>query len=147
MFFFVDSFVFGDGVADRETLPYKVGLKTGGRFRIVNFGYSGYGAEHMLAIVERGEVALRPPCQPTNIVYVALPDHVYRAAGKNDYSVRGPRYRLSVGVPVHHIDEILPGYSSEPMRYSLHHADAHPNPTAHDLVASYLAKNVVRPPD
>jgi hypothetical protein len=238
VFFFADSFVFGDGVEDRETLPYRVGLKTGGRFRIVNYGYSGYGAEHMLAIVERGELALTAPCRPTNIVYVALPDHLFRTAGKADYSLRGPRYRLnaegiptysgtrpdvdmpawrkhvvaqlmkshvyralvmrqsevsqqdldlyfaivrraftlfaekwpttrldviswdmdfratdrstfhkgleSVGVRVHHIDDILAGYSSDPVRFSLHATDPHPTPATYDVVASFLAESVIQ---
>jgi hypothetical protein len=57
--FFSDPFVFGDGVSDHEACPYQVGLKTHGRFRIVNFAFSGYGAEHMLAIIFSGPW---PPC-------------------------------------------------------------------------------------
>jgi hypothetical protein len=91
--FFVDSFVFGDGVSDHQTIPYQLGLKTDGRFHIVNLATSGYGAEHMLAIIERGELAAGQPCRPTHILYVALPHHVHRAAGK-EWSIRGPRYRL-----------------------------------------------------
>jgi len=93
-FFFADSFVYGEGVGDQETLPYQVGLKARGRFRVVNFAYAGYGAEHMLATIERGELATNAPCDPTHVFYIAQPHHVLRAAGKTDFSVRGPRYRL-----------------------------------------------------
>lgn len=94
VFFFADSFVFGEGVEDQESLPYQFGRLTDGRVRIINFAAPGYGAEHMLAILERGELSGRPPCEPTHVIYVALPHHVLRAAGKTPYSTHGPRYRL-----------------------------------------------------
>src|SRR5206468_1143115 len=94
VFFFADSFIFGEGVSDDQTLPYQVGIITHGRFHIVNFGFSGYGAEHMLAVIERGELTGHAPCEPTHIFYAALPHHVLRAAGKTEFSVRGPRYAL-----------------------------------------------------
>ena len=100
VFFFADSFAFGEGVNDDETLPYQFGLKTNGRFRVLNYGFYGYGAEHMLAMVERGDLAEDAPCTPAHIVYLALPHHVVRAAGKTDFSARGPRYRLGTeGIP------------------------------------------------
>jgi hypothetical protein len=92
--FFADSFTFGEGVNDAETFPYQVGVKTQGRFRVVNMAVGAYGAEHMLASIERGELAGSPPCEPTHIIYAALPHHVLRAAGKTAFSVFGPRYRL-----------------------------------------------------
>lgn len=97
IFFFADSFMFGEGVGDHETLPYQVGEKTRGRFRIINFAAPGYGAEQMLATLERGDLANQPPCAPTHIFYAALPHHVHRAAGKTSFSGLGPRYRLVPG--------------------------------------------------
>lgn len=94
VFFFVDSFAFGEGVNDADTLPYQFGTLTQGRFRVVNYAAPGYGAEHMLANIERGELARSAPCAPTHIVYLALPHHILRAAGKPAYSARGPHYRL-----------------------------------------------------
>jgi hypothetical protein len=240
VWFFADSFVFGEGVSDHETFPYLLGIKTDGRFRIINFAFSGYGAEHMLAILERGELATSVPCEPTNVFYAALPHHVVRAAGKTEFSIRGPRYRVgSTGVPeylgtqpgvrasrplkrlldqlsksrvyravahrpvktttvdidlyfaivkqafrwithrwpraqlelivwdvhsfyahtqssfhgrlkalgarMHFIEHILHGYGREPEKYSLHAFELHPNPLAHQLVASYLAQHLSRP--
>lgn len=94
--FFVDSFAFGEGVADSEAFPYRVGIKTGGRFRIVNYSAPGYGAEHMLAMLEHSQLALRAPCEPTFAFYLALPHHALRSAGRTEYSRRGPRYQLAL---------------------------------------------------
>lgn len=100
MLFLSDSFTFGKGVGDHDAFPYQVGLKTHGRLRIVNLAVPAYGAEQMLASIERGKLATDPPCEPTHIIYAALPHHILRAAGKTDFSRRGPRYRLRAdGVP------------------------------------------------
>ncbi len=98
--FFADSFAFGEGVGDHETFPYQVGLATHGRFRVVNLAAPGYGAEQMLAMIERGGLATELPCEPSHIFYSALPHHVFRAAGKTPYSRLGPRYELGAdGIP------------------------------------------------
>jgi hypothetical protein len=244
LLFFADSFVFGDGVNDDETFPYLVGLKTRGRYRIVNFAANGYGAEHVLAVIERGDLATWQPCEPTHVLYAALPHHVHRAVGK-DWSRRGPRYRVtpsgaleyqgttpdagkatvvsedgsalgrrlmdqvwksriylawstspertteseielyfaivrkayrlfkrrwpdakfhliswdihdfyangrarfhkgikSVEATVHFIDDILPGYTKNPVKYGHHVSDLHPNAMAHEMVAAYLVERL-----
>lgn len=79
---------------DDATLPYRAGVLSGGRFKIANFATSGYGAEHMLALLERGEVRVRTPCRPTHVIYQAIPNHVARAAHLVDFSAFGPRYVL-----------------------------------------------------
>ena len=100
LLFFSDSFTFGQGVSDNQTFPYRVGLQTNGRFRVVNLAVPGYGAEQMLASIERGTLATDPPCAPTHIFYAALPHHIHRAAGKASFSGSGPQYRLSPdGIP------------------------------------------------
>jgi hypothetical protein len=112
--FFADSFVFGFGVQDTQTLPYQVGMKAEGQFRVVNLAVSAYGAEHMLAAIERGSLAAHPPCEPTHVVYVALPPHVQRAAGKSSFSTRGPRYQLGLSGALNYVgtapDSSLPGW-------------------------------------
>jgi len=237
VFFFADSFAFGEGVGDTEPFPYQVGIKSHGQLMVVNFSYKGYGAEHMLAMLERGDLTKHAPCVPTQIVYAALPHHVLRAAGKTTFSAFGPRYRLrSDGVPeylgtrtrpnrdsrnwndrltdqlaksrlygalserasekdlqlyfgvvneayrrfarqwpeaklyvigwdVHdffangrerfhlgleqvpaeklYIDDILPGYAADPVKYGLHRFDVHPNPAAHEQIAAYLVDRML----
>jgi hypothetical protein len=100
LFFFSDSYPFGEGVNDDQTFPYQVGLQTSGRFRVVNLSVPGYGAEHMLAAMAPGTLATDPPCEPTHVFYTAIPHHILRAAAKTPFSGSGPRYRLtSKGIP------------------------------------------------
>ena len=94
VYFFVDSYTFGEGVDDSDSLPYRLGMLTQGRYRIINFAAPAYGAEHMLAILERGELSRSSPCEPTHIIYLALAHHILRAVGKTSFSERGPHYQL-----------------------------------------------------
>ena len=90
--FFGGSFTFGQGVNDSAAYPYQVGLRTAGKFRIMNLGVGGYGPHHMLAMLERGDVAASVSCKPSHVFHLALPHHVMRVAGK---AVRGgPVYAL-----------------------------------------------------
>lgn len=94
LLFFGGSFVFGEGVNDEETLPYQVGVRTRGRFRVHNFGFHGYGPHQMLASLEDELVQGTIDCAPRHAIYLALPDHVIRAAGFRSWDVHGPRYVL-----------------------------------------------------
>ena len=90
--FFGCSFTFGAYINDQAAMPYRVGLKLQGNYRIHNFGVSSYGPHQMLAQVEYGVVGrcVREP--PRHIIYQALPDHAYRASGLRSYSRHSPRY-------------------------------------------------------
>lgn len=92
--FFGDSFTFGEGLQDIETLPYQVGKKSGGKYRIYNFGVGGYGPHQMLSQIESGRVRQVIGCRPDYAIYTAVPDHVARVAGKIPYGNRAPRYEL-----------------------------------------------------
>ena len=48
--------MFGAGLNDTEAMPYQVGLKTNGDYRIYNFGVNAYGPHHMLSALEHGYV-------------------------------------------------------------------------------------------
>jgi hypothetical protein len=92
--FFGCSYTFGEGVDDDETLPYAVAMKTGQRYQVYNFGYSGYGPHHMLAAIEGGLVDSAIDCRPTHAIYQSHPHHVLRAAGKWWWDRFGPRFVL-----------------------------------------------------
>ena len=93
--FFGDSFTFGDGLQDNETLPYQVGLQSGGRYHAFNFGFEGYGPHQMLSAIETGRVRrVVDDCTPEYAFYGAITDHVRRAVGKVPYGKHGPRYVL-----------------------------------------------------
>ena len=250
LLFFGDSFTFGEGVKDDETMPYRVSEKTKRRYQAYNFAFLGYGPHHMLAQLQEGLVDATIECKPAVVVYQALPDHVSRAAGLEAWSQFGPKYvpgkdglvhrsgrfeeetphgvlgqfrafhrylskdakryleksamyrallfmhrpvndddidvflRIvnssrqiiesryagasfhivfwdfsgenpieskvieglrQQGIPVHLISTILPEYRGHEERFKIHHADGHPNPLAHDLVADYVVKRIITP--
>ena len=91
--FFGCSYTFGEGVSDDQTFPYLVQLKTGGRFQSRNFGMSGSAPHYALAQVESGMVERGAHCVPSHAIYLVLPHHLVRVAGK--FLVRfGPKYVL-----------------------------------------------------
>jgi hypothetical protein len=94
-----DSFTFGEGVMDEETYPYKVGLITKGSTRTINLGLTGYGPHHMLALIESSSTVSSFKCTPSHVIYLAIPHHVSRVAGKAGRS--GPRYIMSENGGVH----------------------------------------------
>ena len=100
--FFGDSFTFGDGLEDKETLPYQVALQSGGRYRTLNFAFEGYGPHQMLSAIETGRVRrVVDDCTPEYAFYAAITDHVRRAVGKVPYGKHGPRYVLDPDGTVH----------------------------------------------
>jgi len=94
LLFFGGSFTFGEGVGDSETMPYQVGVQTGGRFRVYNFGFHGYGPHQMLAALQDELVSGTIECEPHHAIYQGLPDHVLRAAGFRSWDSHGPRFVL-----------------------------------------------------
>jgi len=57
--FFGCSYTFGEGLPDDATMPYRVGVISGGKYQIRNFGFHGYGAHQMLSALEAGVVERR----------------------------------------------------------------------------------------
>ena len=54
--FMGDSFMFGDGLNDDQTVPELFALKTGRRFNVVNLGVSAYGPHQIMRQIEEGVV-------------------------------------------------------------------------------------------
>jgi hypothetical protein len=90
--FFGGSFMFGEGVADEESMPYVVGARTEGRYRALNFGFHAYGAHQMLAAIEHGIVEEVAGCESRYVFYQAIVAHINRAAGETASDPHGPRY-------------------------------------------------------
>jgi hypothetical protein len=74
------SFVFGDGVNDGETLPSQFAAVTRG-YTVYNYGVSGYGAQHMYALLHSGRLRQEVPEAAGFMVYCMFPEHIDRAAG------------------------------------------------------------------
>lgn len=92
--FFGDSVTFGEGVNDRESFPYQVGLKTDGEFEIFNLAFSGYGPHQMLASLQSHRFEEAVDCRPTHFIYLSIREHLARVAGLAPWDRHGPRYTL-----------------------------------------------------
>ena len=92
--FFGGSFTYGVGLTDDETLPYQVGIMSGGEYRVHNFAAGGYGPHQMLAALETGFVDDVTDCVPKYIIYQSIDSHLWRASGHAFWDKRGPRYAL-----------------------------------------------------
>jgi lysophospholipase L1-like esterase len=98
VFFFGDSFTFGEGVNDGDTLPQRFSDMSG--LRTVNFGINGYGAHQVLRELETDRPRTVERRDPLAIIYVVLPwNHMYRAAGRSSWDKEGPHYEIVDGVP------------------------------------------------
>ena len=93
--FFGDSLTFGEGVGDEQTMPYRVGVKSNGRYRVYNFAFHGYGPHQMLAQLEQGVVQRSISCRPQHAIYQAIVPHIARVAGRAFWDKHGPRYRIA----------------------------------------------------
>jgi hypothetical protein len=96
--FFGDSFTFGQGLADHETLPFRVHAESAKRYRTYNFGVNGYGPHQMLSALQHGLVQDAVQCDPeqvSHVFYQAITDHLRRSAGRLWWEERGPRYVLA----------------------------------------------------
>jgi hypothetical protein len=96
--FFGCSFTFGQGLADHETVPYRVHAESAQRYRTYNFGVNGYGAHQMLSALQHGLVQEAVQCVPTrvsHVFYQGITDHVTRSAGRLWWQDRGPKYVLA----------------------------------------------------
>ena len=79
---FGDSFAFGEGVNDNETLPYYVSQLTSGS-RVYNYGVGGYGPQQMLAKLQSGELSTEIAEDKAQgiLVYVFIRQHIGRVIG------------------------------------------------------------------
>jgi hypothetical protein len=97
--FFGDSMMFGQGLADSETLPQAYADLTGRKTRVLNFGFPGYGPQQMLRAVETG--LFDPLLWDTKtFVILTVGWHVGRASCRDGFMARAPRYELRDGQPV-----------------------------------------------
>jgi hypothetical protein len=92
--FFGCSFTFGEGLQDNQTLPYQVGAQSGGRYRTFNLAFNGYSPIQMLAAIDSGMLRRIADTTPRYVYYVAIPQHVWRVAGRIAWIQHQPRYVL-----------------------------------------------------
>ena len=86
--FYGDSFTFGEGLNNDETLPYYVAQLTGRPVK--NYGFHGYGVQQPLAILKSD----LDTSGSVNFLLTA-PWHAERAACKVFYSAGSPKYEIA----------------------------------------------------
>jgi hypothetical protein len=96
--FFGDSFTFGWGLPDDQTIPNQFMIASEGQYSGYNLSISGYGPHQMLQLLQTGRVDRLIGEGPVHlVVYQGLYAHVARAAGRTNWDLRGPRYALAEG--------------------------------------------------
>ncbi|MBV9393186.1 MAG: SGNH/GDSL hydrolase family protein [Methylobacteriaceae bacterium] len=91
--FFGDSFTYGEGLSDSETLPQIFSDLEDRRLHIVNFGISGYGPQQFLRAMETGVASARLK-RPQLFVFQTAAWHAERTSCMHPGMLRSPRYIL-----------------------------------------------------
>jgi hypothetical protein len=94
--FFGDSFTFGFGLNDAETLPQVFADLLGRKQRVLNLAFGGYGPQQFLAELQTGRFDGVIGAQPRLFIFMTAARHAERAACKA-YWLWGPRYALENG--------------------------------------------------
>lgn len=101
--FLGDSFMFGQGLADGETLPAQFAQANDFKVRAVNFAVPGYAPNQWVRALETGmfDALARPPGKVKAVVTWIIPHHLDRVAGEQEWLGAAPRYVVEGGVPRH----------------------------------------------
>jgi len=81
-----DSFVFGDNVGPRQTLPKQLERVLGPGYEVWNFGIAGDGPDQSFARLQRDVLRLRPDV----VVLCLYPANDFNDLAKNELYVEGP---------------------------------------------------------
>jgi hypothetical protein len=95
--FFGDSFTFGLGVNDDETLPQLFADLLDHKQRVLNLGFSGYGPQQYLRELETGPFDQLIGARPRLFVFMTFAVHADRTACKPNWLRRGPHYVIENG--------------------------------------------------
>ncbi|MHB8883999.1 MAG: SGNH/GDSL hydrolase family protein [Methylovirgula sp.] len=135
--FFGDSMTFGQGLGDSQTLPQDFSNLNGGKLRVLNFGFPGYGPQQFLRAMETG---IFDPllANAKTFVFETAAWHAERASCLAGFMARAPRYELRNGKLVYS------GACSEGLNRVLH--DIFMNGAAYNRLIAPFA-NAVGPAD
>jgi hypothetical protein len=96
--FFGDSFTFGEGLRDEDTLPQIFADLTGRRMHVLNLAGTGYGPQQFLRPLETG-LFDNLLTEPRVFVFQTAPWHADRAACVSEFIMPAARYTMSDGQP------------------------------------------------
>lgn len=146
--FFGCSYTMGDGVEDKDTLPYMTGLLTRGRYAVYNFGFHGYGPQQMLASLETGRVQNIVTIPPRYIIYQTIPYHMERVVGLMTWFPHAPLYRRTDSgrvVPYGHVDTVADETRYSPIERFWRRQGPTGEALSKTLRRSYIYDKFVRP--
>lgn len=91
--FFGCSYTFGQGVNDDQVFPAVFQAMHHNHIKAFNFGFKGYGPHQMLRRLQT-DFTLDKVAQfkIKKVIYLAIPDHIRRAAGGAPWDSKGPYY-------------------------------------------------------
>ena len=95
--FFGDSFTFGLGVNDADTLPQLFADLLDRKKRVLNLGFGGYGPQQVLRELETGLFDPLIGSQPQLFIFMTAPWHAERTACKPHWLRLGPHYAIEDG--------------------------------------------------
>jgi hypothetical protein len=94
---FGGSFVFGHRLADNETIGYFLSKYTD--YRVYNYGFQGYGTQHMLSDLERDDFQSEIENKKGLAIYFFISHHVRRVIGDmkvyNEWGYDMPFYYIN----------------------------------------------------
>ncbi|MGH6836517.1 MAG: SGNH/GDSL hydrolase family protein [Methylocella sp.] len=95
--FFGDSYTFGEGVNDAETLPQAFADLLDRKERVLNLGFIGYGPQQFLRELEAGLFDPLIGARPRLFIFMTAAWHAERTACKASWTPPAPRYALENG--------------------------------------------------
>ena len=95
--FFGDSYTFGEGLNDAETLPQVFADLLGRKQRVLNLAFPAYGPQQFLAELRTGRFDSVIGAQPRLFIFMTAPWHAARTACKLSWAGHLPRYVLENG--------------------------------------------------
>ena len=99
--FFGDSFTFGEGLNDADTLPQAFANAIDRKMRVLNIAFSGYGPQQFLRELQTGRYDKVIGPQPKLFVFLTAPWHAQRTSCKASWVLYGPRYAYENGKVVY----------------------------------------------
>jgi len=118
--FFGDSWTFGVGVDDADTLPQSFADQTNQRFKVLNFGYSGYGPEQFLRMLETGSIDHIIKGKQKLFVFTTFAFQAGRTACKEANGLRAPRYEIDTEGQVSFAGFCATGFRRAWLEFALH---------------------------
>jgi hypothetical protein len=97
--FYGDSFTFGVGLQDRETMPQALADLLERKYRVLNLAGPGYSPSQFLRAVELGLHDDLLPKDTRLVVFLTSPWHAVRTGCKVDFVFYAPSYDLENGAP------------------------------------------------